>query len=660
MLQRSEPSQLRNEPSHGVRAARAAAVLACEAGALGLAVVTLRLGPAAPAFLQSNALAPSLRLPLALAIVVSALLPVLFVVGVWRRPGWLERCEQAARRAAPLVPLGALPALCSRAAWVARPLDYLLMLAGFVLLLERCARIAFDAGGFVPEPLVRAAARLRPGARAALGLVVLASAAYALDTGYLTVLKHYRFGTGAYDLAIFDNMMWNGLHGEPFRSTVMFGNRGGNAIADHAHYAEVLFLPLYALWPRAETLLWLQAVVLGFAAVPLYLFAATQLPRAIALLLALAYLVYAPLHGAQFYDFHWLPLAIFFHFWLYYALATDRRWLAIASVLVLFLLREDVAPGVAVVGALLLFSGAKPRAGAWLMLSGVLWTLVNKFVLMPLAGPWWFAEMYKGLSPTGAPGWAGIATTLVGNPLYALTTLLTARKLEYTLHLLVPIAFLPLRRAWLLPLLLPGVVFTVLTTWDAAFSIWYQYTSHWIPYVFGASVLALAAIGERSGNARRAACLALCAGVFAHSAVFGALLEPSGFLGGGGVRPSYTMTSSEAKRYRELQRLIAMIPPGASVTSTDIEAPHVSNRRDIFAVAQDVSKGDYLLVNVESLDLARTRVNLSLVLSDPAYGLLADGNDGKLFLFKRGQVSPRTAEAKRRILIAKRHVPGMP
>jgi uncharacterized membrane protein len=422
-----------------------------------------------------------------------------------------------------------------------------------------------------------------------------------------------------------------------------------------------LFLPLYALWPSAETLLVLQAVLLGFAAVPLYLFAATQLPRAIALLIAAAYLLFAPLHGAQFYDFHWLPLAIFFHFWLFYALATDRRWLAIGSVLVLFLLREDVAPGVALLGAVLLFTGAKPRAGAWLMLSGALWTVVNKFVLMPLAGPWWFAEMYKGLSPIGQPGWAGIATTLVGNPIYVLTTLLNARKLEYVLHLLAPLAFLPLRRSWLLPLLLPGALFTILPSWEPAFSIWYQYSAHWVPFVFAATVLALGAIGQREGGVHRAAaCVALCGGVLAHSAVFGAVIAPSGFLGGGGVRPSYVMTPHEQRRYRELRRLIAMIPPSASVTSTDIEAPHVSNRRDIYAVAQDISKGDYVLVNLESLDLARTRIDLSFVLSDAAYGFLADGYDGKLLLFKRGQVSPRTAEAKRRIMIAKPVVPGTP
>jgi hypothetical protein len=39
----------------------------------------------------------------------------------------------------------------------------------------------------------------------------------------------------------------------------------------------LLFVPLYWLWPSAEMLLTVQAVALGFAAVPLYLFARTQL-----------------------------------------------------------------------------------------------------------------------------------------------------------------------------------------------------------------------------------------------------------------------------------------------------------------------------------------------------------------------------------------------
>ena len=45
---------------------------------------------------------------------------------------------------------------------------------------------------------------------------------------------------------------------------------------------------------------------MGFAAVPLYLFASTQLSRPMAAVLAIAYLFFPPLHGPNFYDFHLL------------------------------------------------------------------------------------------------------------------------------------------------------------------------------------------------------------------------------------------------------------------------------------------------------------------------------------------------------------------
>ena len=39
--------------------------------------------------------------------------------------------------------------------------------------------------------------------------------------------------------------------------------------------------------------------------------------RPVAVTVAFAYLMFAPLHGPNFYDFHWMPLAVFFHFLLY-------------------------------------------------------------------------------------------------------------------------------------------------------------------------------------------------------------------------------------------------------------------------------------------------------------------------------------------------------
>src|SRR5678815_820388 len=148
----------------------------------------------------------------------------------------------------------------------------------------------------------------------------------------------------------------------------------------------LLFVPIYAIHPGAHLMLVLQSFMLGLTAVPLYLFAATQLPRATAALIALAYLFFAPLHGPNYYDFHWLPLAMFFHFWLFYAIARRKRWLIVATVLVLFAMRGDVAVGIAVLGVFLLVTKLKPRLGLTLLASSVAWFGIDRFIIMPLAG----------------------------------------------------------------------------------------------------------------------------------------------------------------------------------------------------------------------------------------------------------------------------------
>lgn len=630
-----------------VRAARVAAALSLEAAALASGIGFVSLGRRANPFLENNELEPRTRTIAIAAALGAAAIAGLVAFALAFRDAWLTRVERGARMAALGVPLGMIPTLLASRVWVHRPLEFLILLSLVVLIIERTARISFEA--WCESRWFRArSARLRMSTRTGLVVALVSGAIFAVATGYLSVLRHHRLGTGAYDLAIFDNMMFNGLHGHPFRSTVMFGDRPGNAIADHAHYAELLFLPIYALWPRAETLLVIQAAVLGLAAVPLYLFAVQLLAPGAALVVALAYLFYAPLHGAEFYDFHWLTLAVFFHFSLFYALAARRLAIGVASVLVLYALREDIAPGVAIVGLFLISVGERVAAGAVLAVVSILWTVTNKFVLMPLAGPWWFVRMYDSLVPPGEKDWSGVARTLLSNPTYVATTLLQEPKLEYVLHLLAPLAFLPLRRLAFWTLLIPGVLFTVLTNWSPAFSIRFQYTAHWIAYLFAAVVLALHVLQSTDVRRFPPAVLALSVGVLVHSFVFGVVFVPDSFVADP-VKPSWVMTAAERARYGELRRIIALVPDDASVTSTDIEAPHLSNRLDVYAAAQDDTRGQFVLVNTESLGIARTRQNLARVLSDPDYGLVAAGYDGRFLLFRRGQRSAGTREAKARI-----------
>src|SRR4030095_10910636 len=198
-------------------------------------------------------------------------------------------------------------------------------------------------------------------------------------------------------------------------------------------------------------------------------------------------------HGANLYDFHFLSMSPLFIFCLAHALETrSRTWLVLSTLLTLAC-REDVAIAVAVLGAYHVLANRRVRAGAVLLGIGVAWFALMKFVLMPLATSGAsYAEIYQGLLPEGETTFGGVMKTLLSNPVFVLGSRLTAPKLEYALLILAPLAFVPLRRPLGALFLLPGVLFTLLSTdYAPAISIGFQYTAFWSPYVFVAAVLLL-------------------------------------------------------------------------------------------------------------------------------------------------------------------------
>jgi uncharacterized membrane protein len=640
MRRRIDPSQL---IAAGVAAATILALIA-------LAVGELTWVDDLGWFLSENRLARWRRIGLLSSILGAALGGVLVTVMV--AIAWGDRGTLAVGRAAKLLsPLGlgwAFVALAASNAWQNRPLPFLLLLGGSVLLLERSIRLSstvfpctvLDEWGARYDRLPARIRRLAP-----LALVLGAASAYTAYTGYWSIEEHRRLATASFDLGILDNVIFNAMSGYGLRAPVLFGPEGGSHLAGHANFVMYLFLPLYWLAPRAETLLVLQSVFVGFAAIPLYGFAKSLLPRWSAALLSVAYLLYAPLHGPNFYDFHWLPLSIFFLFCLFWALSTNRNVLVWVFWALCVLIREDVPVGLAAVGAFLALSGHRVRTGAVMTVLSTMAFVLIKFVIMPAAGTWWFAGLYDDLMPADIRSYGGVVSTILTNPAYLVSTVLTEKKLAYALHLLVPLAFLPLRR-WLLLLgLLPGFFFTLMTTgYDPTVSIAFQYTSHWIPYLFGATALALTWMGGSPEGVirRRAALTAVVAGIVLHSLSYGAILRPTDFRGGFHIVP-FHVTEQERSRYRDLLDVIALIPPDASVAATDPETPHISNRTTAYALRVGAGDADYLLIRKDALGYNKSRQNAQAALNEHDYGLVTRVSD--FFLFKRGHQAPDTIRA---------------
>jgi uncharacterized membrane protein len=619
-------------------------VLAVVSVSSAVAVCLTDIGP----FVASNQATPAERsIVFRVLFIAAAVSGLAFGLAAWLGSSRVKAAlGKWGLRLAPLSLTYAVPVFAAYHTWVGHPLQFLMLLATTTLLFEGTLRLSFrqgwrEFGDIVADIGERVPLFLR---RYGPSMVVLAAAtAYTAYTAYYSIQQHQRLATLAFDLGIYDNLLYNAWHGFFFRSPVLFGPDGGNYIAGHAEFIMVLYAPLYALWPRAEMLLVMQSFLLGFAAFPLYKFARTQLPPWAAVVVAVGYLLYAPLHGPNFYDFHWLPTAIFFHFWLYFAIATSRTWLAVLCVILCCLVREDVPVGLALLGAFLALTGVRVRFGIFLAAFSVAYFGVVKFVIMPWAGNWFFANFYKDLIPPGESGYGGVIRTLLTNPSYFLGTLLEKKKLIYALQMFAPVALLPLRRPVLALLASAGFFFTLMTTgYEPTLSISFQYTTHWIPYIFAATVLCLRSLGKVAVN-RRAATGAFAFAMLSHSYVFGAILQQETFVGGFGHVP-FAITGAEQRRYEDIRALARMIPNGAVVAATESELPHISNRMTAYGLRDHHGGADYLLVNKNMMGHVNTRKALTDAFATYTYGLV--DRRSPLYLFKREYTSPSTASAK--------------
>jgi len=379
-----------------------------------------------------------------LACMLLALVPSLAYLAGTRGRG-LVRLDWLRRVLQPLALLAFVPTLLVWELASKTPLTYLCLLAAFTLALERTLRGALEVAAWPWRWPTGAATSLDRLARWAPPLAVVAgSLFYAIYFSHYTMMNDRRLGTTAFDLGIHVNWAFNALHGNPWRCPVLFGPDGGHFIGNHAIFAMFTWLPIFALKPGTSVLLIYQASIVGAAAIPLYLFGRTQLPRWTAAAVALLFLLYAPMHGPNFYDFHELLPLMFWTFWLAWAIATRKNWLVCIVVPILYAHREDVAVGIAVLGVFLVVTGVRPRLGAVLAVVSVAWFITIKFIIMPRLWQTWFSDIYKDLQAPDDKGYASVVQTVIINPSYFFKTLLTEVKAVYFFHIFLPLDSEPL------------------------------------------------------------------------------------------------------------------------------------------------------------------------------------------------------------------------
>jgi uncharacterized membrane protein len=578
------------------------------------------------------------------------LLPGLYLL--WHRTqAALDRISRAAAILSPLLLAFSFPIFLD---WrVFKDQEWLCVVSASLvgLGLERAFRTSFAAVGLDGyDAFVDGCYSLAPRLMRRLPLVLLGllGGGFALYFSYYSVQHHYNLMTTSWDLAIFDNMMWNLLRGKWFKASPDLG-RVGSHIQYHATFDAYLFLPIYALRQKADTLLVMQATLAGLGVIPLYLLVKRRLANSlIALGFCYCYAIYSPLHSPIFYDFHFLTTAPFFIGWVLYAFETNRRgWLLVAFIAAV-LLREDQSATLATAALFFLVSGQRPW---WALfggaLSGLLFVLL-KFVIMPAhvhgISKETFSWMYSGLVPTGEGGFGAVLRTVFSNPAYTLSTLLVQEKAQYIMKLFAPVLFLSLRdsRTWLLHL--APFIFTMLSTgYSPLVQTFFQYSSNWTSYVFFGAAAALS--GWRGLPDARVRIGAAAAAMVVTSTLLsynhGAIFQHNSFRGGfGGVK--FRSSPEDKRNLNDLYALIALIPKTASVAATEHEAPHVSNREDCFTMRFGYDDADYLLVATAEARGGRSREEMEKALKTGQYGFVKA--IGGFALWGKGRPHDRDAE----------------
>lgn len=488
--------------------------------------------------------------------------------------------------------------------------------------------------GAVVERFKTSIQNLRP--RIPVFLIIASVMTYGVVFSYFTILRHDSFYSAGWDLGNFNQAFFTTLrHGRLFYYTAdLFFSPSGSLFAIHTSPILFLLVPIYAVNPSPATLLVVKSFSVGLAAIPLYLIAKESIGnRKGALALVLVYLLYSPLHGANWFDFQqsaFLPLLLFST----YFFMIKKEWkLYFPSMLLTLMVEEHVALIVAIVAVyyFTIKSGLKPLSVsirrlrmdestvpivtivvcAIYLLAAIL--IKNTFPVNPD-----FAEIYKAtgnFKVLGSSDVLSLPVYVLLHPQQAIDALIYdyAFKFFYLVLLLGPLLFIPLRNRFCFGILFLLMPF-LLSNYRPYYLVGVHYPFYILPLLFIATIYGLSRLQQ---NARIFSLRTMIAVTMLFT-ISTSPLSPFArvFITEGLVSYSPIEFSLDENK-RSLNDLLELIPSNASVLTHNLIFPHVSDRANAYAIPFDeygnpdemheyisylLNSSEYVLLDVELPD----------------------------------------------------------
>lgn len=452
------------------------------------------------------------------------------------------------------------------------------------------------------------------GAAAVAALVVLAMwGAYGWFFTKLAITNHHALTMRTIDLGYYDNIFWQSIRGNFLGCTFIKAGYHGSA---HFDPILVLLSPLYLLYPRAELILGLQSVWCGSGVIPVYLIARHHLgSRPQSVLLAACYALHPAVHGANMYEFHSLTLATVPIMWALYALLRRKLWAYWPLLVICLLVREDIPLMMSMAGmyCVLRPEGDLRGTGIITIIVSAIYFVITKAYFMTssgiiMSGPEAisFAYYYEELIPN-KKGLAELLLSLTTNPAFVVAQAFEEAKILFVVTLFLPLLFLPFAARHGRILLVYGLLFCLMASRTAVFSVHFQYTSTLLPFAFFLAPDAIKqlregvlarAYGLAAPRLQRALVVASFVAALGVSFKFGGIIPNKTFKGG--FYPVVRELSAEQQaNYDFVQEMVALIPKDASVSASNRMGPHISNRREAYFYGQN--RAEYIFLDEREL-----------------------------------------------------------
>lgn len=405
--------------------------------------------------------------------------------------------------------------------------------------------------------------------------------------------RHLSFNSSGFDLGIYDQVIYNTLHGRWF----FYTTTGVPTLhfSNHASLNILLIAPFYLIHSGPETLLFLQPLAIGLGGLPLFWLAREKLASATAALsLLAAYLLFPTLQIVNLWDFHPPVLSVGFFMFAFYFIEKKRPGWFMVFALLAMLGKEQLPLQVAFLGGYAIIRRRYWAVGGATIALALAWFFFVMNWLIPrysVSDQHLFLGYYADLGDS--PG--AIVLTALTRPDLVLHNLWQPAKFKYLFDVLTPFAYLPLLG---LPVLLvgaPSFAINMLSGNSAMFDAsGGQYGADVAPWLAWAALFGFyyvqRGLSWRWPRIRRQTTAVLSVGLLAVALVWQLFrgysplaLDP----------PQWQITTHD----RLAQRFITQIPPDASVAAQGKLYPHLSTRRIAYQLP-DVNDADYVFFDV--------------------------------------------------------------